>query len=153
MEKFHLEVLLKLLSLGFKSLEIPATITWQDSKLNKNLGYKRKSSTKIFKTIVSHLKFIVLARPLKYFAFFSGLSFLMSVVFIGIAFYNLMINSVAYISALTGLVLMIISMLFLGFFVIFSQLSQILVDSWSKSYQTKYLPSVKTCSSPNSEKV
>ena len=76
-KEFHLEVLLKLVGIGFKVHEIPAVITWPDSKTKSDIN-ARKSSTKLLKTILSHLSFIVIARPLRLFFMLSILVLFLS---------------------------------------------------------------------------
>jgi glycosyltransferase involved in cell wall biosynthesis len=75
-KEFHLEVLLKLLTRGFKVREIPATITWEEHKLTRAGSARRKSSTNIFKTIRAHLRFIILARPMRCCAWLMALTLL-----------------------------------------------------------------------------
>lgn len=66
-KEFHLEVLLKLVGLGFRVREIPACITWQEHKLAAPGSAKRVSSTRIFKTIGTHMRFLAIAKPTQYF--------------------------------------------------------------------------------------
>ncbi len=141
-KEFHLEVLLKLLSLGFKVHEIPATITWPDYKLEKlSKKKKRKSSTRIFKTIRTHLRFLAIAQPVQYFAIFSLLSIITGFGFVGAAVWNLFISQPAVYFAIIGLVMLLFGILFLGFSVQFYQMRQGLVEMWRNDYPAPHPPS------------
>jgi len=64
-KEFHLEVILKAKTLGYRIREIPAVLEWKDYKLSgKNV--KRKSSSKINKLVVSHSLFSIFANPVRY---------------------------------------------------------------------------------------
>ena len=143
-KEFHLEVLLKLSILGFVCDEIPAILTWQDHKFQKLNVKKRKSSTSIYNTIASHLKFMVFARPVRQFSILSGLSFILGLIFSGMALYSYFITldtSVYYL--IVGLVMIVISLLFSGFALLFGQIRDILRDNWSRSYKSNQPPSIK----------
>ena len=64
-KEFHLEVILKAKTLGYRIREIPAVLEWKDYKLSGN-KVKRKSSSKINKLVVSHSLFSIFANPVRY---------------------------------------------------------------------------------------
>lgn len=132
-KEFHLEVLLKLLSLGFKVREIPAVITWMDEKL---AGYeiKRKSSTNIMQTINSHLKFIAIAQPVQYFAWFSVASLMIGTGVLSFAVWQLLVGGPAVFLAIIGLVMLLFALLFLGFSVLFHQVREAMSEHWRQAY-------------------
>lgn len=142
-KEFHLEVLLKLLTLGFKVREIPATITWQEHKLARAGSEKRKSSTKIFKTINSHLRFIAIAQPVRYFAWLAAATLLGGAGFMSAAVWNLFTGGPAVFLALIGLMLFMFCLLFVGFSVVFFQLREAMRESWIQSYPSPLPPSAR----------
>jgi hypothetical protein len=141
-KEFHLEVLLKLVTLGFTVREIPATITWQDHKLMADPAGKRKSSTKILKTINSHLRFIAIAQPVRYFAWLAVLSFVVGASFLALAVWELLVQGPAVFFALIGLILLLFCLLFIGFSVAFFQMREVMRDTWLRSYPLPHPPTV-----------
>lgn len=142
-KEFHLEVLLKLLTLGFKAGEIPATITWQDEKLARHVESKRRSSTNIQKTINSHLRFVAIAQPVRYFAWFAFLSLLVGLGFIVSAVWMLIVHGPAVFLAIIGLIMLLFSLLFLGFSVVFFQMRENMREEWMRSYPLPHPPSAQ----------
>ena len=143
-KEFHLEVLLKLLTLGFNVSEIPATITWDDRRLQREPGAERRSSTRILRTVASHLKFVFIAQPFKYFALFSVLLSVIGLVFMGLAVRNLFTDSApsAYL-ALAGLNLLLFTLVLIGFSVVLFQIREMMRESWMRSYGVLLPPSAK----------
>ncbi|MBR1142353.1 glycosyltransferase family 2 protein [Bradyrhizobium sp. AUGA SZCCT0431] len=143
-KEFHLEVLLKLLGLGFRAREIPATLTWLDDKLQRDGAAKRKSSTKIFKTITSHLRFIAIAQPVRHFAFLTALIALLGCGFIAAAVAMLVTHAApAIYLALVGLILFVIALLFAGFSILFFQLRELARTNWMQGYGARTPPTAK----------
>lgn len=136
-KEFHLEVLLKLRTLNFRVREIPAVITWQDHKFMSPDAGKRKSSTKIMKTIATHLRFIAVAQPMAYFGVAAAISALLGTLFLGWAFRNLLIGGPAVYSALIGLIMFLFALLFTGFSVLFIELRENIRDQWMSYYEKK----------------
>ncbi len=64
-KEFHLEVILKAKSLGYRIREIPAVLEWKDYKISGQ-KVRRKSSSKINKLVVSHSLFSIFANPVRY---------------------------------------------------------------------------------------
>lgn len=136
-KEFHLEVLLKLVSLGFRVREIPAVITWQEHKLAAPGTKKRVSSTRIFRTIGTHLRFLAIVKPTQYFAVAAGLSLLTGAVMIAWAFWNLVTGGPAVFLAIIGLLMLLFSLLFTGFAVFFVKLGESLREQWLIPYRAK----------------
>lgn len=142
-KEFHLEVLLKLLTLGFKVREIPATITWQEHRLARQGSAKRKSSTRIVQTINSHLRFIAIAQPVRYFAWLAVLTFLGGVGFMVGAVWKLATEGPAVFLALIGLILFLFCLLFIGFSVLFFQVREAMRENWMQFYPPPLPPSAR----------
>jgi glycosyltransferase involved in cell wall biosynthesis len=89
-KEFHLEVLLKLKLLNKNIGEIPATITWPKVTI-------RKSSTRVFRTVIKHLKFLLNFNPIKIAYFMSLITYGFSILFMLsaiILFFNARIPSI-----------------------------------------------------------
>jgi len=133
-KEFHLEILLKIYTLGYRIGEIPATLEWKNYK-DRLAGKKTKgkSGSHISQLMKTHLKFIFFARPIRYFwaisFFLSGLSFL----FFVYAVYRLLTGEVSIFMALMFLLLAIFSLLFFGFGVIADQNMSILKELWREN--------------------
>lgn len=134
-KEFHLEVLLKLVGLGFRVREIPAFITWQEHKLAAPGSAKRVSSTRIFKTIGTHMRFLAIAKPTQYFAVAAGISLLIGCVFVGWAFWNLIVGGPAAYLAIVGLLMLLFALLFTGFSAFFVKLGETMRDQWLIPYR------------------
>ena len=140
---FHLEVLLKLNILGFRIGEIPATLEWKDNKLSKSFSKKRKkSSTKIFNTIFTHLKFLATAKPRKNFAYLAIISTFIGTFFFGWAIKNIFVNLPSLFLAILSLQFFLFSFIFFGFAVIFYQSRELLREEWVKYYSGKKPPNI-----------
>lgn len=136
-KEFHLEVLLKLRTLNFRVREIPAVITWQDHKFMSAGADKRKSSTRILKTIATHLRFMAVAQPMAYFGVAAAVSTLLGAMFLGWAFKNLLMGGPAVYLALVGLIMLLFALLFTGFSVLFIELRETMRDQWMSCYEKK----------------
>lgn len=143
-KEFHLEVLLKLITLGFKCSEIPAVLEWQDHKLQQAGTKKRKSTTRIFKTIFTHLQFVAIAQPMKYFSIWAALFFGAGAFFTVWAVVNLFRPDVpsAFV-AIAGLASIIISLMLGGFAVLFTHIRDVMRDQWMQNYPQPHPPSVR----------
>jgi glycosyltransferase involved in cell wall biosynthesis len=143
-KEFHLEVLLKLITMGFKAGEIPAILEWQDHKLQKTGTKKRKSTTRIFKTIFTHLQFVAIAQPMKYFSLWAAGFFMLGLFFSLWAVLNLFRPDVpsAFV-AITGLASFIISLMLGGFAVLFTHIRDIMRNQWMQNYEGAQPPSVR----------
>ncbi len=141
-KEFHLEVLLKLVTIGFRFREIPATLTWLDHRLAANKAKKRKSSTNIVKTIISHLRFIAIARPVLYFGYLAWVALFVGAGFLAAGTWNLIFGAPAVFYALIGLVMVLIALMFGGYSVIFYQLREQSRDNWLQNYPKPHPPTV-----------
>lgn len=143
-KEFHLEVLLKLVTLGFRAGEIPAILEWQDYKLQKAGTKKRKSTTRIFKTIFTHLQFVAIAQPMKYFSVWAAGFFGLGVFFSLWAVINLFRPDVpsAFV-AITGLVSFIIALMLGGFAILFTHIRDIMKHHWMQNYESIQPPSIR----------
>jgi dolichol-phosphate mannosyltransferase len=133
-KEFHPEVALKLLTLGFRIKEIPATITWGVHKTENPAQAPRKSSTRILKTIGTHLVFSLVGKPSQYFALSAGASLLLGMLFILWGVINLLTGKVAAFVGMFGLLLLMLSLLFTGFSVLFSLLTALMRGQWEAAY-------------------
>lgn len=89
-KEFHLEVILKASTLGYKIREIPATLEWKEYK-HQGQRIKRKSSSKVNKLVVTHSLFSLFANPIRYVWGFSFACFFMGLIWLvwaAILFYS-----------------------------------------------------------------
>lgn len=135
-KEFHLEVLLKLLTLGFEPIEIPATISW--AARNRATTARRPRSQifnrRMLGTISSHLLFIALARPMAYFGVISAIAVLAGSVFAVATIWNLLTGGVAAFLALVSMLLFMFGVLFTGFAVMFTLLRELSRHNWQSQY-------------------
>ncbi len=133
-KEFHLEVLLKLRTMKFRIGEIPAIITWKNIKSTES-SKKRKSSTKIKKTIFTHLKFLLSAEPKGIFGILSLLATTIGLIFIIWAFINMLMLKPSILLLILGLQVVVFSFLFAGFSIMFAEIRDISVRGWMNNYQ------------------
>ncbi|MBI3506684.1 MAG: glycosyltransferase [Proteobacteria bacterium] len=140
-KEFHLEVLLKLLTLGFVAREIPATISWRmRSQLTGKPRAKAKSSTSIRRTIATHMTFIAIAQPMRYFGFLSAVALAVASVMFGIGLVNFLSGRIAIFYILTAMFVALFGFLFFGFSIMFTHVREMAVHQWVRSYGTGLLP-------------
>jgi len=132
-KEFHLEVLLKLLALDRRMVEIPAILEWKRRKLAKGDMAAAASTTRIGKTIRSHLRFAVFANPLKYFWLLSALCVVVGAGFMVNAVYRLATGAVSSVMASVGLFLWLFALLFFGFGVVTAQNQYLMREFWKRS--------------------
>jgi glycosyltransferase involved in cell wall biosynthesis len=141
-KEFHLEVLLKLRTLGFRIGEIPAVLEWQDEKLSANGSRgRRRSSTRLLRTAATHLRFVAVAEPRSHFGWFAALTAIGGVGFIGLAFFNVAVGAPSIFLAILGLQLFLFSLIFGGFAILFVESRDILREQWMKYYSCHLPPS------------
>ncbi len=135
-KEFHLEVLLKLVTMGFRAAEIPATISWAHRKAAAGSAPKqsRRSPLGILKTISTHLSFLAIAQPMRYFGILSAIALAAAFGFAVAAVWELLIGGVAAFFALVAMMLLLFCLLFAGFAVAFVQLRELAREGWQKSY-------------------
>lgn len=140
-KEFHLEVLLKLRTLGFRVGEIPAVLEWQDHKLSKSGGTNtRKSSTHLGRTIATHLRFLAVAQPRTHFAWLAVLTAIGGMVFIGWAFVSFLLGAPSIFLAILGLQLFLFALIFGGFAILFVESRNILREHWLNYYASSGAP-------------
>jgi glycosyltransferase involved in cell wall biosynthesis len=131
-KEFHLEVLLKLLALGYKAEEIPVVLEWKDEKLAKAGTPVRKSSSHIGKLILTHLHFAVFSNPIRYFWLLSFICAITGFGLEGFAVVRLIRKEVAIYLALVGLLLLLFSLIFFAFGVVTAQNRYIMKELWKR---------------------
>lgn len=144
-KEFHLEVLLKLTTVGFRFTEIPATITW--SRFESKERGKRRSSTNIRKTIAGHLRFLTIAQPVRYFLALSVISGALSVVFTAAAVWVFVTKiAPAVFLGLFGVSMFIVSLVFAGFAVLFSETRDAMRTALMQLYPRPHPPAARAAS-------
>lgn len=132
-KEFHLEVLLKLILLGFRCREVPATLSWEIR--NQAKGEPRPTiNANILRLIVSHLGFLVIAQPVRNATWAAAISFLGSIAFLIPGLINLALGEVSVFFAILSLVMLLFSLIFIGFASIFSQFRDRAIESWVRDY-------------------
>lgn len=129
-KEFHLEVLLKLSALDCKSSEVPAVLEWKDHKLVKDSRHQRKSSSNIPQLILTHLRFAIMANPIRYFWFIAFISILAGMGFTLSGVVNYLKNDIAIFYLLMGLLLLIFGIVFFGFGIVMAQNRYIMEETW-----------------------
>jgi hypothetical protein len=141
-KEFHLEVILKLRTLGFRIDEIPATITWDSHRLENNTpGQARKSKTNLLKTINSHVIFVAIGHPSRYFGVASILSIAISSILLLDSIWRLLTGDVAIYVALIAILGYMFALTLAGFAVVFSQLKEVMRENWMRPYPHPWPPS------------
>jgi dolichol-phosphate mannosyltransferase len=134
-KEFHLEVLLKLRTLGFRIGEIPAVLEWQEHKLSKSGGKEaRKSSTNLGKTMGTHLRFLAVAQPRTHFAWLAMLTLMAGAGFMGWAIVSLFVGEPSLFIAIMGFQLFLFALIFSGFSILFFESRDILREHWIAYY-------------------
>tara|TARA_R110002110_G_scaffold376568_2_gene586619 strand:+ start:129458 stop:130525 length:1068 start_codon:yes stop_codon:yes gene_type:complete len=135
-KEFHLEVLLKLFSLGFRAIEIPAAISWEarNRATPKTRRGRQIFNRRMLGTISSHLLFIALARPMAYFGVVAAIAVIAGSVFSLAAIWSLLTGGVAAFFAVIAMLLFLFGFLFMGFAVVFTQLRDLSKSNWQRSY-------------------
>ena len=142
-KEFHLEVLLKLLALNFRVGEIPAVLTWQTHRLARDPNHNRKSSTRIRRTILTHLRFLVMAQPVRHFAVLAGLLGLGGTAFIIAAVFRLLVGEPSGLFAIVGLNLWMVGLVLTGFSVTLYQIRAMMVEAWMEYYPRPHPPAAR----------
>jgi dolichol-phosphate mannosyltransferase len=140
-KEFHLEVLLKLTTVGFRFAEIPATITWNRYG---SAAKPRQSSTNLRRTIASHLRFLSIARPVRYFVTFAVATSLLSAAFLAAAVWVFITKTApAVYLALIGLSMFLVSLLLTGFAVLFSEIRDAMRANLMQLYPRPHPPAAR----------
>lgn len=137
-KEFHLEVLLKLLTIGFHPMEIPATIDW--GRRNALRGGRAPSgmmTRRMFQMITHHLVFLAMAQPMRNFSIIAMGSALTGALFGVASVWHLLTGRIAVFYALTAMVLFLFAVLFMGFAVVFSQIRDQARALWVARYESE----------------
>jgi glycosyltransferase involved in cell wall biosynthesis len=133
-KEFHLEVLFKLLTLNFRAREIPATISWK--LRNENKKRPRILDSRIMKVIQTHFVFLFLADPMRLFSGVAILTFLITLIFLGLAVHNLIVGGVSIFYAIMSMFFLLFGFLFVGFAVVLTRIRDQSVEMWLRDYPT-----------------
>jgi glycosyltransferase involved in cell wall biosynthesis len=133
-KEFHLEVLFKLLTLKFRAREIPATLSWK--LRNENKKRPRVLDARIMKVIHTHFVFLFLADPMRLFSGAAILTFLMTLIFLGLAFHNLIVGGVSIFYAMMSMFFLLFGFLFIGFAVVLTRIRDQSIEIWLRDYPT-----------------
>ena len=128
-KEFHLEVILKAAPLGYKFLEIPATLEWKDYK-HKGKRVARKSSSKVNRLIVTHTLFSIFASPVRYAWGVSFVSFLAGAFFFVWAVINYFLGEVSAFNAVMGVSLVVLAIVLFMMGVVMQQGNMIQREIW-----------------------
>ena len=128
-KEFHLEVMLKATTLGFRVYEIPATLAWHDYK-HQGKKVKRKSSSKVNRLIVSHSLFSIFANPVRYVWLMSGLSVVLGVGWMAFALVLFLRQQVSAYTALMGVLLIVVAILLFVLGVVLHQGNTVQRELW-----------------------
>ena len=133
-KEMHLEVINKALAFGYNIYEIPAVLEWKTHKLEKakkkSRKEKRKSSTKIAKTIRTHLLFSAVVSPFRYIFPISILITILGLGFVVLAVYNLFNPEPSAFFLITGLLLFLFSFLLFSMAVLGQQNRHLQREIW-----------------------
>ena len=133
-KEMHLEVINKALAFGYNIYEIPAVLEWKTHKLEKtkkkSRKEKRKSSTKIAKTIRTHLLFSAVVSPFRYIFPISIFIAILGLGFVVLAVYNLFNPEPSAFFLITGLLLFLFSFLIFSMAVLGQQNRHLQREIW-----------------------
>lgn len=128
-KEFHLEVILKAYSLGYRIAEIPSILEWKQYK-HEGKRVARKSSSKVKRLVVSHSLFSLFANPMRYTFALSGLALVGSAGFLAWGVVRLALGLVSVYTLIISLALVIIAILLFAFGVIAQQGNMIQRELW-----------------------
>lgn len=128
-KEFHLEVILKAKTLGYRICEIPAVLEWKEYKLNDK-KVERKSSSKVNKLVVSHSLFSIFANPVRYVWALSLLFFVTGFILFGWAAVLFIQHEISAFAALTSLSMMLIGLILFIMGVVLRQGNMVQRELW-----------------------
>jgi glycosyltransferase involved in cell wall biosynthesis len=129
-KEFHLEVILKASSFGFRITEIPALLEWKDYK-HADTRVVRKSSSKVNRLIVTHGLFSLFANPVHYVLPASVAVLLLGVVAMGIAVIAWIVGAVSAFMAIFGVGLLTLGIILFVLAVVARQGNMVQHELWS----------------------
>jgi len=129
-KEFHLEVIMKAHALKYNIIEIPSVLEWKAYK-HQGKRVKRKSSSKIKKLVVTHSLFSLFANPIRYVWGLSGVSILVSLIFLIWSFVRLYLGLVSVFTLIISLSFGVIAIILFGFGVLAQQGNMIQRELWT----------------------
>ena len=129
-KEFHLEVIMKAHALNYNIIEIPSVLEWKAYK-HQGKRLKRKSSSKIKKLVVTHSLFSLFANPIRYVWGLSGISILISMIFLVWSFVRLYVGLVSVFTLIISLSFGVIAIILFGFGVLAQQGNMIQRELWT----------------------
>ena len=133
-KEFHLEVLFKLVNLKFRYREIAATLSWETRNQYQQKARARVIDANILKLVRTHLALVLMADPLRLFFNAMLAAFAVSLGFLSLATYNLIVGRVSIFLALISLFFFLFGFLFIGFAVVLTRLRDQAVETWARDY-------------------
>ena len=128
-KEFHLEVILKAQSLGYRFSEIPATLEWKQYKL-QGQRVERKSSSKVNKLVLTHSLFSLFANPIRYVWGLSVVSLLGSLGFLIWGIVRVATGQVSVYMVIISLAMAIAGLTLFGFGLMAQQSNMIQRELW-----------------------
>jgi len=129
-KEFHLEVILKATSFGFRIAEIPAILEWKDYK-HEGARVVRKSSSRVNRLIVTHGLFSLFANPVHYVLPASLIVLALGSVAMGIAVVQWSMGAVSAFMAIFGVGLLTLGIILFVLAVVARQGNMIQHELWS----------------------
>ena len=129
-KEFHLEVILKAQSLGYRISEIPATLEWKEYK-HQGQRVERKSSSKVNKLVVTHSLFSLFANPMRYVWALAGLSLAIAGGFLIAGVVRYALGLVSVFMLIVGLAFGIIALLLFLFGIVAQQSNMVQRELWT----------------------
>lgn len=129
-KEFHLEAARKAQAFGYHIYEVPAILEWKDHKLVATKGQKRKSSSRISKTMATHLVFSFVASPFRYIVPVSAALTLIATILFSWAVYNLFTPDPSIYLLLSSLLLYLFAFLIVTIGVLAYQGNALLTELW-----------------------
>ncbi len=129
-KEFHLEVILKATSFGFRIVEIPALLEWKDYK-HGEARVVRKSSSRVNRLIVTHSLFSLFANPVHYVLPASLAVLALGTVSVGGAIVAWLVGAVSAFLAILGVGLLTLGIILFVLAVVARQGNMIQHELWS----------------------
>lgn len=128
-KEFHLEVILKATTLGYRVQEIPAVLEWKEYKY-RGRRVKRQSSSSVNRLIISHSLFSIFANPVRYVWALSLIFFFLGVTWFALAVVLFFLSMVSAFTALMSISLVILSIVLFVMGVVLRQGNMIQRELW-----------------------
>jgi hypothetical protein len=128
-KEFHLEVILKATSFGYRIREIPALLEWKEYK-HRGRRVARKSSSSVGKLVVSHSLFSLFANPVRYVWGMAFASFALGVLFFLAALLLFVLQRVSVYMALMSVSLILLSLVLFVMGVVLKQGFMVQRELW-----------------------